>query len=208
MNRGLGADGCTRRDSQECGPELQQLVRFVAGAGRRRRNETIIESETLNQRGSEGATGAAWGCGRSIAVLKRLTWSAIHSMVSSGLARGMASDLGRKNPTPATELSAACCSHIQYAMSGPYTLRQLSFANNPVYAVCGHCGHFSSVDLVAVAKTCGEWDAQVASVQQRMRCQKCKQKRCRLTTDRPTVGEQVCPRCEQPTWRRTPISKS
>lgn len=83
---------------------------------------------------------------------------------------------------------------VQYSAG---TLGYLTCIGTGVYVVCERCGHFALVDLGGLLTRFGH-SASVSAIAERMRCKLCGARESRLTTERPAIGERVCPRCQRP----------
>ena len=77
------------------------------------------------------------------------------------------------------------------------TLAYLAESGRTVYIVCDKCGRFVVARLGDVAQQVG-WGAHAHHVGKRMRCKECKHLGAQITTERPRVGQRVCPRCQRP----------
>src|SRR5262245_25870439 len=84
----------------------------------------------------------------------------------------------------------------------PFTLAQAIFGQADIYAVCQHCGHFGVISFKKVVELGQE--TAVADVEKRFRCNVCKSRDCKIQSQRPMVGERVCPKCYTPQWKPFP----
>jgi len=79
----------------------------------------------------------------------------------------------------------------------PGTLGFLADSASAVYVVCARCGRFTVANLQSIAQRAG-WGARVSDIGGRLVCKECGHRGARLTTERPRLGQAVCPRCGRP----------
>jgi phage FluMu protein Com len=77
------------------------------------------------------------------------------------------------------------------------TLAFLAECGRTVYIVCNHCNRFVTAKLQDIAKHVG-WRANAQEAGKRLRCKECNYVGAKITTERPQVGQRMCPRCLRP----------